>query len=74
MVLEDIARQIIDGDKSIMGLMLESNLKFGKQTIPTDLKQLEYGVSITDECIGWDQTETMLRKLHQDLKDILPLR
>lgn len=73
-VLEDIARQIIDGDKSIMGLMLESNLKFGKQTIPADLKQLEYGVSITDECIGWDQTETMLRKLHQDLKDILPLR
>ena len=71
LVCDDIAQQIKDGNKSIIGLMLESNLKFGKQNIPADIKQLEYGVSITDECIGWDQTETMLRKLRDDVKDIL---
>ncbi len=71
LVCNDIAQQIKDGNQSIIGLMVESNLKFGKQSIPEDLKQLEYGVSITDECISWDQTEIMLRKLRDDVKNIL---
>ncbi|MCU4162464.1 3-deoxy-7-phosphoheptulonate synthase [Carboxylicivirga caseinilyticus] len=74
LVCEDIAQQIIDGNQSIIGMMVESNLKFGKQSIPADLSMLEYGVSITDECIGWEQTESMLRKLREDIKDLLPNR
>nr|WP_321406652.1 3-deoxy-7-phosphoheptulonate synthase [uncultured Carboxylicivirga sp.] len=74
LVCEDIAQQIINGNHSIIGMMVESNLKFGKQNIPVDLSKLEYGVSITDECIGWEQTEAMLRKLREDIKDLLPNR
>nr|WP_319400672.1 3-deoxy-7-phosphoheptulonate synthase [uncultured Carboxylicivirga sp.] len=74
LVCDDVAQQIKDGNQSIIGLMVESNLKFGKQKIPVDLSQLEYGVSITDECIGWDQTESMLRKLRDEVKDILANR
>lgn len=70
-VIEDIAAQIKDGNKSIIGLMVESNLKSGKQKIPADIKQLEYGVSITDECIGWDETEKLLRELRTEIKDLI---
>ncbi len=68
-VLDDIAQQIKDGETSIMGLMLESNLNFGKQKIPADLSKLEYGVSITDECIGWEETEQVLRKFREEIKN-----
>nr|WP_321454076.1 3-deoxy-7-phosphoheptulonate synthase [uncultured Carboxylicivirga sp.] len=74
LVCDDVAQQIKNGNQSIIGLMVESNLKFGKQKIPADLSKLEYGVSITDECIGWDQTESMLRKLRDEVKDILANR
>jgi 3-deoxy-7-phosphoheptulonate synthase len=73
-VLENIAQQINNGDTSIMGLMLESNLNFGKQSIPADLSQLKYGVSITDECIGWEETEQVLRKFRDDVKKSLSKR
>jgi 3-deoxy-7-phosphoheptulonate synthase len=42
--------------------MIESNLEEGKQKIPADLSQLKYGVSVTDECIGWELTEEILRE------------
>ncbi|MDC7227435.1 MAG: 3-deoxy-7-phosphoheptulonate synthase [Spirochaetales bacterium] len=45
---------------SIKGVMIESNLFEGNQKIPTDIKTLAYGVSITDECVGWDETERMM--------------
>jgi 3-deoxy-7-phosphoheptulonate synthase len=48
--------------------MLESNLKAGNQPIPKDLSQLEYGVSITDPCIDWQTTESLLLKMHQALQ------
>jgi 3-deoxy-7-phosphoheptulonate synthase len=64
LVAENCVAQIIDGNRSIVGLMLESHLKPGNQQIPKDLATLEFGVSITDPCIGWDATETLLRKLH----------
>lgn len=73
-VLENIANQIVEGNKSIMGVMLESNLEFGNQSIPKDLSQLKYGVSITDACIDWKQTESALRSMREKVKDILPER
>ena len=57
---QDVIQQIIDGNTSIIGLMLESNLEAGNQKIPADLSQLRYGVSVTDGCIDWERTESLL--------------
>jgi len=62
LVLEDVASQIRDGNQSIIGVMLESNLEAGNQPIPDDLADLKYGVSITDACIDWESTEILLRE------------
>jgi 3-deoxy-7-phosphoheptulonate synthase len=67
-VAENCVAQILDGNRSIVGLMLESHLKAGKQSIPKDLSKLEYGLSITDPCIDWATTERLLLKLHQSLQ------
>ena len=69
-VAENCAAQIIDGNRSIVGLMLESHLKAGNQSIPKDLSKLEYGQSITDPCIGWETTEELLLRLHQSLQSV----
>jgi len=70
LVAENCVTQILDGNRSIVGLMLESHLKPGNQPIPKDLATLEFGVSITDPCIGWDGTEALLRKLHGALQNV----
>jgi 3-deoxy-7-phosphoheptulonate synthase len=61
---ERVLRSILDqkkrGRNSIVGFMLESNLIAGSQSIPDDLKDLTYGQSITDGCLGWEETEDML--------------
>ncbi len=64
-VIEDVIAQKKSGNQSIFGVMLESNLFEGRQGTPDDLNDLEYGVSITDACIGWDETEKLLRYLHE---------
>jgi 3-deoxy-7-phosphoheptulonate synthase len=69
-VAENCIGQIADGNRSIVGLMLESHLKAGNQPIPKDLAQLEYGVSITDPCIDWPTTEALLLKVHRALGDV----
>lgn len=74
LVMQDVANQILDGNKSIIGLMVESNLNFGNQSIPSDLSQLKYGVSVTDACIDWETTEKSIREMHEKLKDVLPNR
>ncbi|MBA6412206.1 3-deoxy-7-phosphoheptulonate synthase [Parahaliea sp. F7430] len=74
LVVEDVVSQIISGNKSIVGLMIESNLKAGNQSIPENLEDLEYGVSVTDGCIDWDTTAECLRTARDKLKDILPTR
>lgn len=74
LVLRNITQQILDGNKSIVGLMVESHLKGGRQDIPQDLSQLEYGKSVTDGCIDWDTTEQVLLEMHEALKDVLPTR
>ncbi len=60
LVLKNITEQIIDGNKSIIGIMVESHLKGGRQEIPENLCDLEYGKSVTDGCIDWDTTEKVL--------------
>jgi 3-deoxy-7-phosphoheptulonate synthase len=69
-VAENCIAQIVDGNRSIVGLMLESHLHAGNQTIPKDLSKLEYGISITDPCIDWETTEKLLLKLHQTLQSV----
>ncbi len=70
MVAENCVTQIADGNRSIVGLMLESHLKAGSQPIPRDLSKLEYGVSITDPCIDWPTTETLISKMHRTLQRV----
>lgn len=63
-VLSEVARQIGKGESKIIGVMIESNLNEGKQTVgPEGKAGLKYGVSITDGCVGWDTTDAMLREL-----------
>ena len=65
-VLKAVAEQISAGNKSIRGVMLESNLKPGNQKADGS-QELQYGVSITDACIGWEETEKLLRDFHTAL-------
>lgn len=60
LVLNDIVQQILEGNQSIVGVMLESYLKGGNQSLTGDSSVLEYGVSITDACIDWQTTENSL--------------
>jgi 3-deoxy-7-phosphoheptulonate synthase len=70
LVAENCVTQIVDGNRSIVGLMLESHLHAGNQPIPKDLSKLEYGVSITDPCIDWETTEALLLRLHRSLQAV----
>ncbi|MDA7086621.1 3-deoxy-7-phosphoheptulonate synthase [Pseudomonas sp. SA3-5] len=74
LVMDNVANQILEGNQSIVGLMVESHLGWGSQSIPKDLNQLKYGVSVTDACIDWDTTEKTLLSMHAKLKDVLPKR
>jgi 3-deoxy-7-phosphoheptulonate synthase len=73
-VLRDIAEQIAEGNKSIIGVMLESNLEAGNQPIPDDLTDLKPGVSITDACIDWVTTESLLREFAASVAPALKTR
>lgn len=73
-VVADCVQQIASGNQSIIGLMLESNIGWGNQPIPDDLSQLQYGVSVTDACIDWPATETLLRETRKNLKALLASR
>lgn len=66
LVAREVLRQFRDGRQSIMGLMLESNLHPGKQTWKQGIA-LAHGVSITDACLGWDETETLLNELAETI-------
>jgi 3-deoxy-7-phosphoheptulonate synthase len=74
LVLKDITHQILEGNKSIIGVMLESNIFGGNQSIPKDLSELKYGVSVTDACMSWDTTEQALLEMADKLRDVLPTR
>jgi 3-deoxy-7-phosphoheptulonate synthase len=74
LVMRDCTHQIMEGNRSIVGLMIESNIGWGSQSLPADHSQLKYGVSITDACVDWETTEKMLRETHTKLKAVLPER
>ena len=74
LVLDNVANQILEGNRSIVGAMLESNLEAGNQPIPGDLSRLRYGVSVTDACMDWESTEKAIRTMHEKLQHILPQR
>ena len=58
--LESVIAQILEGNKAISGFMLESHLHTGTQPLVQDRSQLRYGISVTDPCIGWEETESLL--------------
>jgi len=74
LVMENVANQILEGNNSIVGLMVESHIGWGSQSIPKDLSQLQYGVSVTDACIDWDTTVNSVRSMSEKLKAVLPKR
>lgn len=74
LVMFDCSHQIREGNRSIVGMMVESNILAGNQPIPKDLSRLTYGCSVTDACVNWEDTESMIRKCRELLKDVLPLR
>ena len=65
-VVNSVSQQIAAGNRSITGLMIESNLHEGNQSI-SNPDGLSYGVSITDACINWDETDSLLRQLAKQL-------
>jgi len=68
LVLEETTRYRESGLDCIKGFMLESFLENGRQDIPKDLSTLRYGLSVTDGCLGWAQTEALLRRLFGKIK------
>jgi len=74
LVADNVANQITEGNQSIIGVMIESNLVAGNQKIPADLSDLTYGQSVTDACISWDETEQLLRSMRAKVKPMLNKR
>jgi 3-deoxy-7-phosphoheptulonate synthase len=74
LVVENVANQILEGNRSIVGLMIESHINAGSQSIPANLDELAYGVSVTDGCIDWETTEQCLRAMRDKVKTVLPKR
>ena len=74
LVLRDVVHQLREGNRSVVGVMIESFIEAGSQPIPADLSQLRYGCSVTDACVGWGTTEEMLLSAHEVLRSVVPGR
>ena len=74
LVMADVVNQVRLGNQSLIGVMIESNIEAGNQSIPADLSQLKYGCSVTDGCVDWASTEKMIRDAANLLRDVLPAR
>lgn len=61
-VLRNVIEQVVYGNENIRGFMLESNINEGAQKIPEDIKELKYGVSVTDACISFEETDRIIKK------------
>ncbi|UTH74252.1 3-deoxy-7-phosphoheptulonate synthase [Chromobacterium sp. IIBBL 290-4] len=70
-VLADVVGQIVHGNRSIRGVMIESFIEAGRQDIPADQSLLRYGCSVTDPCVGWDDTVSMLREARKRLRPLI---
>ena len=73
LVMQDVTHQIKEGNQSIIGLMVESNINWGKQKLAA-MDEMEYGVSVTDACIDWETTEKAIRQMRDELRDLIPHR
>ncbi|MCL4845775.1 MAG: 3-deoxy-7-phosphoheptulonate synthase [Acidobacteria bacterium] len=74
LVFHDCVHQIAEGNRSIVGLMMESNLEAGQQPIPADRSLLRYGVSVTDPCVDWKTTRDVLLRARDLLAPVLRTR
>lgn len=75
LVAQNVVNQILEGNQSIIGIMLESHLNPGNQKADGKKpEELEYGVSITDGCIDWESTENLIAQTRDKLITVLPLR
>ena len=74
LVMHDCVNQIRAGNRSIVGLMIESFIEAGNQPIPDYLAKLRYGCSVTDACVDWPTTEKMIRDANAALRDALAQR
>jgi len=74
LVMQDLVNQIRSGNRSIVGMMIESNIAAGNQKIPNERKKLKYGQSVTDACLDWESTKQMLLDTACTLRDTLPKR
>ena len=70
LVADNVISQIVEGNQSIIGLMIESNIHFGNQPIPDNLDDLQYGVSVTDGCIDWQTSERCILDMHEKLRTL----
>ncbi|MCT8622711.1 3-deoxy-7-phosphoheptulonate synthase [Glaesserella parasuis] len=68
LVAENVLQQLVAGNQSIIGLMIESHLFAGNQSSEQPFEQMQYGVSITDACIDWQTTETLLTDFAETLR------
>jgi 3-deoxy-7-phosphoheptulonate synthase len=71
LVMENVTNQILEGNRSIVGIMVESNLLSGNQKISPHREEMEYGKSVTDACIDWPTTERAILTMHKKLKPVL---
>jgi 3-deoxy-7-phosphoheptulonate synthase len=71
LVMRDVVHQIREGNRSVVGLMVESFIEGGNQPIPQDLSKLRYGCSVTDPCVSWDTTVEMIRSARDELRPVL---
>jgi 3-deoxy-7-phosphoheptulonate synthase len=74
LVLNNVANQITEGNKSIIGVMIESHLSGGNQKLSSNPEEMAYGVSVTDACVDWETTETALMSMADKLRDVLKTR
>ena len=74
LVLDNVSNQILEGNQSIIGVMLESHLKAGNQKLSSNPEDMEYGVSVTDACIDWETTEKSLLEMADKLREVLKAR
>jgi len=74
LVAENVFNQIVEGNKSIIGIMLESHLFEGNQKTNVPISELKYGVSITDACIDFPATTQLIELAENKLADILKIR
>lgn len=75
LVAQNVVNQILEGNQSIIGIMLESHINSGNQKSDgIAFADLEYGISITDGCIDWATTEALISQARDKLITVLPMR